>query len=111
MVKKNIDIKDLPLNVLNLPTEWWNNNIPLFNIKDSLILLQYCLSNNIAIFGFEGFRKKDNGRMPITDYIIDFSEFYKNHPKDFSKKSIEISKNIIESLPEKDSDILFEFIL
>jgi hypothetical protein len=109
--RKNIEIKKLPLSTLNLPTEWWTNDTALFNIKDSLILLDYCLLNNIAILGFEGFKKDGKYRIPIMDYIIDFSELYKKQKNTFLQKSIEISKNIINSLLESDNDILFEFTL
>ncbi|MDY0196149.1 MAG: hypothetical protein WC253_08740 [Sulfurovaceae bacterium] len=88
------------------PTLMWGNT-PLYNNIDAMPFLDYCLENNIGILGWDGFVVLDDGFMPKMDWICDFSDFLKQ-PETFVQKTIDISRNFLQSAPE---NILFEFVL
>ncbi|MDT4869470.1 hypothetical protein FQZ97_1044980 [compost metagenome] len=90
------------------PTRLWGD-VPLFGVSDSLELIGYCEKNDIAVLGIEGFRVNNDKRVPDMDYIVDFSELFRVSGKDFTEKSLQISKSFVQSV--EVLDIYFEFLL
>lgn len=101
---KNISVNSLPVN----PTKLWGKE-PLFGVQDALELIACCEKSNVAILGIEGFTISEKGRVPDMSQIVDFSELLKIDEKDFTRKSLGISKRFINE--RKGGSIYFEFVL
>lgn len=107
---KSISFSEIPLSTLDLPSRWWGD-IPLFNKKDAIKLLDYCEINGYGVLGIEGFNFSNKFRVPNMDAIVDFSGSIGTNFNEFKKKSIEISKNFLIHFVDNDTDIEFEFCL
>ena len=105
---KAIDVKALPLGDLGLPTMLWGN-VPLFSVSDSLLLMEYCVKNDIAVLGVEGFRVKDNSIIPDMNYIADLSELAALTGKSFPGKSVEAVKKFLDLVPM--DGVFLEYVL
>lgn len=101
---KSIEVKNLPLADLNLPTRWWGD-VALFGISDCSVLLNYCASVGIAVLGVEGFRLEQGHRIPDMDCIADFSVLAEG--ESFCERSVEAMKKFIRIMPP---DVFLEFV-
>lgn len=97
-----VSVEDLPIS----PTLMWGGT-PLFDVSDGVKLLDYCKSKGIAVLGVEGFKIKGDKIIPDMDCIVDFSASL--NEMDFSMKSVEMSRLIVEGM--SDSSIFMEFLL
>lgn len=97
-----VSVENLPIT----PTLMWSGT-PLFDVRDGIKLVDYCKNNDIAVLGIEGFKIKGNNRVPDMDCIVDFSASL--NEINFSLKSVEASRKIIESM--RGSCMLMEFLL
>jgi hypothetical protein len=105
---KAIEIKELPLANLDLPSKWWGS-VALFNADDALVLVDFCEKNHIAVLGLEGFRLTENARTPEMNCIVDCSELSRIAGPRFQEASIASVKDFIRSLSKED--LYFEFVL
>lgn len=107
MVRVN-NYYDISLDELGLPTRWIGN-VPLFNKKDCITLINYCEQNGFGILGIEGFNFLGNSRVPNMDAIVDFSELMNLDQIDFKEKSASIARDFVSSF--YDPEIEFELVL
>lgn len=87
----------------------WREGIPLFNIEDGLLLMDYCAKNDIGVLGVEGFYLKEGCRIPNMNCIVDFSNLVIIDPLRFKTKSIDMARVFLDGLAVKD--IFLEFVL
>lgn len=102
LIAVEVSVEDLPI----IPTLMWSGT-PLFNIDDGGRLIDFCKDNEIAVLGIEGFKIKEDKRVPDMDCIVDFSASLSEI--NFVVNSIEASRIIIESMI--GSDVFMEFVL
>ncbi len=105
---KQIAVESFPLEDIGMPTIWWEG-VPLFNIEDSFLLMDYCTKNGIGVLGVEGFYLKGGRRIPNMDCIVDFSGLIIVDPLQFKTKSVDMMTAFLNCLAVKD--IFLEFVL
>lgn len=105
---KSVNIQNLPLKDLGLPTLWWGN-VALFSLPDAKLLMNYCANNRIAVLGVEGFRLEGNYRIPDMQTIADFSEMMAMSGASFPERSIMAMREFFK-LMQQDG-LFLEFVL
>lgn len=101
-----LDVRDIPLARLGLPT-LWRNNVALFDLNDCYRLVDYCsVAGGVAIIGIEGFVIDGEFIIPQMDFIADFSKLVGD---EFCARSIEASRKFLNIV--NGDTILFELQL
>ena len=102
LITIEVAVEDLPIT----PTLMWGGT-PLFDAYDGIRLIDFCKNNEIAVLGIEGFKIKGDKRVPDMDCIVDFSASL--NEVDFTARSIEASRVIVESMSNRG--VFMEFLL
>lgn len=101
-----------PSSIGVIPTKM-HNEMELFDLTGSRLLLDICRAQSVAVLGVEGFRVDKGFLIPEMNCIADFSELIHVHgEKKFSKASIDLMFTFLDIL-EQDGyqDLYLEFVL